>query len=75
MRKAISSRVSNFTVGDEIIINGVNVIVQRTTEKKVYVAKRTATPGHGVFSVDVYSHRFDDGFNRVERSPIEESVV
>jgi len=54
-------------VDDEIIVNGINVIVQRTTEKKVYVAKGAATPGHGVFSVDAYSHRFDDGFNRVER--------
>lgn len=67
MRKAVLSRVIDLNVGDEIIVNGINVIVQRTTEKKVYVAKGAAAPGHGVFSVDVYSPRFEDSFNRVER--------
>ena len=45
-----------------------NLVFRKVLDNKVLVSKVAAQPGHGMFSVDFYSHKFDDLKNRVELS-------
>lgn len=66
-QKYAMCRVSTLVVGDIVQLNNCDVEVKSTNDKKVYVSKVSAAPGHGLFSIDVYSPHFADGFNRVVR--------
>jgi preprotein translocase subunit YajC len=59
-------KVSELQPGDKILFNGkCEVFVNSVEREKVMVSKQNNSPYQ--FSIDIYSHKYKDLFNRVEK--------
>jgi len=57
-------KVTELEIGDKIKFNSTEVFVKEIGRTKIMLSKKTT--GRGMFSLPVYSHKFDDLMNRVE---------